>query len=149
MLSEAPRHDGSAWTDFMANALQRASTGSTLEVRGTLTHLAGLVLEATGLQVPVGSQCRVCMPEQPPVLAEVVGFAGRPRVPDAGRAMCTACRAAPAWCRRRPMCRCRAWAMAPSRRLCRSRACCGCPWAMACWDGWSTPRACRWTTRAR
>jgi hypothetical protein len=30
-----------------------------LEVSGTLTRLAGLVLEAVGLKVPVGSQCLI------------------------------------------------------------------------------------------
>ena len=44
-------------------------------MRGTLTRLTGLVLEATGIRVPVGSQCLVSMKSQPPVLAEVVGFA--------------------------------------------------------------------------
>ena len=47
-----------------------------LETRGTLTRLTGLVLEATGIRVPVGSQCQVQMNGQEPVLAEVVGFAG-------------------------------------------------------------------------
>jgi len=58
----------------MATALQRARAGSQLEVRGTLTRLAGLVLEATGISVPVGSQCRIFVDGQAPVLSEVVGF---------------------------------------------------------------------------
>lgn len=59
----------------MDDARKRVNTGCTLEVRGTLTRLTGLVLEATGIRVPVGSQCLVSMKSQPPVLAEVVGFA--------------------------------------------------------------------------
>ncbi|MGN1055214.1 MAG: flagellar protein export ATPase FliI [Comamonas sp.] len=47
-----------------------------LHSHGTLTRLTGLVLEASGLRVPVGSQCHLSMPGQEPVLAEVVGFAG-------------------------------------------------------------------------
>jgi len=47
---------------------------SSLEVRGTLTKLTGLVLEASGIRVPVGSQCVVTMKAREPVLAEVVGF---------------------------------------------------------------------------
>ncbi|KQP13785.1 flagellar protein export ATPase FliI [Pseudorhodoferax sp. Leaf267] len=74
MTTEAP--DTPAWSGLLDNALARARAGSTLEVRGTLTRLAGLVLEATGVQVPVGSQVRISMPGQPPVLAEVVGFSG-------------------------------------------------------------------------
>ncbi|HVR54145.1 MAG TPA: flagellar protein export ATPase FliI [Pseudorhodoferax sp.] len=60
----------------MASALARVRTGRPLEVRGTLTRLAGLVLEATGVRVPVGAQVHIQMPGQSPVLAEVVGFAG-------------------------------------------------------------------------
>ena len=58
--------------------------GRTLEARGTLTRLAGLVLEASGLRMPVGSQCLVAMQAQEPVLAEVVGFAGRTFLMPAG-----------------------------------------------------------------
>jgi flagellum-specific ATP synthase len=62
------------WPQFMAAARNRVNTGCALEVRGTLTRLTGLVLEATGIRVPVGSQCMVSMRGRPPVLAEVVGF---------------------------------------------------------------------------
>ena len=62
------------WQQFMDDAHSRASSDCTLEVRGTLTRLTGLVLEATGIRVPVGSQCLVSMKSQTPVLAEVVGF---------------------------------------------------------------------------
>src|SRR5450830_2079286 len=58
----------------MDDARKRVNTSCTLEVRGTLTRLTGLVLEATGIRVPVGSQCLVSMKSQTPVLAEVVGF---------------------------------------------------------------------------
>lgn len=62
------------WQLFLDDAHKRVSTGCALEVRGTLTRLTGLVLEATGIRVPVGSQCLVSMKSQTPVLAEVVGF---------------------------------------------------------------------------
>ncbi|RYF25898.1 MAG: flagellar protein export ATPase FliI [Comamonadaceae bacterium] len=64
------------WTGFIGDARARVEGGVALETRGTLTRLTGLVLEAAGIRVPVGSQCLVQMPEQEPVLAEVVGFAG-------------------------------------------------------------------------
>ena len=70
MLADQP----AAWEQFLGDACGRVQQGSTLEVRGTLTRLAGLVLETTGLRVPVGSQCLVSMPSMAPVLAEVVGF---------------------------------------------------------------------------
>ncbi|MBK9443367.1 MAG: flagellar protein export ATPase FliI [Comamonadaceae bacterium] len=62
------------WQTFLADAQKRVQTSSTLAVRGTLTRLTGLVLEAVGIRVPVGSQCWVTMKSQTPVLAEVVGF---------------------------------------------------------------------------
>jgi flagellum-specific ATP synthase len=63
------------WADFFQGTLHRVATaGTTLEVRGTLTRLAGLVLEASGIRAPVGSQCLISMKSQLPVLAEVVGF---------------------------------------------------------------------------
>jgi flagellum-specific ATP synthase len=64
------------WADYLRGACQSVEYDSTLEVRGTLTRLTGLVLEATGIRVPVGSQCVVNMKARPPVLAEVVGFSG-------------------------------------------------------------------------
>ncbi len=66
----------SAWSDYLVRARQAVAQDSSLEVRGTLTRLTGLVLEATGIRVPVGSQCVVSMKARSPVLAEVVGFAG-------------------------------------------------------------------------
>ena len=62
------------WHTFLQDAQQRVRAGSQLEIRGTLTRLTGLVLEAVGIRVPVGSQCWVRMKAQAPVLAEVVGF---------------------------------------------------------------------------
>ena len=69
-----PPEDAPAWSRFMDDALQRVQAGTVLEARGTLTRLAGLVLEAVGIRVPVGSQCNVVMDGAAPVLVEVVGF---------------------------------------------------------------------------
>lgn len=62
------------WARYLQGATHNLRQQSTLEARGTLTRLTGLVLEASGLRVPVGSQCVVTAPSKPPVLAEVVGF---------------------------------------------------------------------------
>ncbi len=62
------------WDQFMSDARDCADAHNPLEVRGTLTRLAGLVLEAVGLRVPVGSQCLIANGTRAPVLAEVVGF---------------------------------------------------------------------------
>ncbi|MEG0414375.1 MAG: flagellum-specific ATP synthase FliI, partial [Comamonas sp.] len=55
---------------------ERVNQPMPLHSHGTLTRLTGLVLEASGLRVPVGSQCHLQMPGGEPILAEVVGFAG-------------------------------------------------------------------------
>ena len=64
------------WAQYMDDLRIGANVHTPLEVRGTLTRLAGLVLEAVGLRVPVGSQCLIANGKREPVLAEVVGFAG-------------------------------------------------------------------------
>ncbi|WP_439517878.1 flagellar protein export ATPase FliI [Hydrogenophaga sp.] len=64
----------SRWGHFMDDVRANAKVDTPLEVRGTLTRLAGLVLEAVGLKVPVGSQCLISNGRKEPVLAEVVGF---------------------------------------------------------------------------
>ena len=71
-----PVETSSSWLKFIGDARFRAAEDPGLETQGTLTRLAGLVLEATGIRVPVGSQCMVQMPGHAPVLAEVVGFSG-------------------------------------------------------------------------
>lgn len=64
------------WTHYLEHAGALVAQDTTLEVRGTLTRLAGLVLEASGMRAPVGSQCVVSMGQGESVLAEVVGFNG-------------------------------------------------------------------------
>ena len=64
----------SKWQNYLDRVRNTVATQSTLEVRGTLTRLTGLVLEASGIRVPVGSQCLIKMKTNEPVLAEVVGF---------------------------------------------------------------------------
>ena len=62
--------------DMLRVGRERVNQPLPLHSHGTLTRLTGLVLEASGLRVPVGSQCHLQMPGAEPVLAEVVGFAG-------------------------------------------------------------------------
>ncbi len=71
-----PEHTDNKWQLYLERVRKSTMQGSTLEVRGTLTRLTGLVLEASGIRVPVGAQCVVSMRDQTPVLAEVVGFSG-------------------------------------------------------------------------
>ena len=65
-----------SWQQFMSQARARYAQPVPLECRGRLTKLTGMVLEASGLRVPVGAQCHIHQAGQEPVLAEVVGFAG-------------------------------------------------------------------------
>ena len=64
------------WMRYLDDLQNFAGGPVPLETQGTLVKVAGLVLEASGVRVPVGSVCEVRMPAQPPVLAEVVGFSG-------------------------------------------------------------------------
>jgi len=64
------------WTQWLADVEQHAALPQPLETVGVLLRVTGLVLEAAGVRVPVGSVCEVHSPGQAPVLAEVVGFSG-------------------------------------------------------------------------
>ena len=64
------------WQRFFSDLTQQSARPHALQAQGLLVRVAGLVLEAAGLRLPVGSVCEVRMPGQPPVLAEVVGFSG-------------------------------------------------------------------------
>ncbi len=71
-LAQRARH----WQRYLADVQEYAAVPQPLETVGTLLRVTGLVLEAAGVRVPVGSVCEVLCPGQPPVLAEVVGFNG-------------------------------------------------------------------------
>ena len=64
------------WSTYLAALVAQAEYPEPLETVGTLVRVAGLVLEAAGVRVPVGSICEVRSPGLPTVLAEVVGFNG-------------------------------------------------------------------------
>ncbi|MCH7345845.1 flagellar protein export ATPase FliI [Pelomonas sp. CA6] len=72
------------WQQYLDDLESFAANPVGLEPQGKLVRVAGLVLEATGVKVPVGSVCEIHMPSsaanprrgQRPVQAEVVGFSG-------------------------------------------------------------------------
>lgn len=75
------RHDVAMdrWNRFLDDLDACAGTKMPLENQGKLVRVAGLVLEAAGLRLPVGAVCEIHSEtrlESTPVLAEVVGFAG-------------------------------------------------------------------------
>ena len=67
---------GQRFSRYFADLQDYAAVVQPLETVGTLLRVTGLVLEAAGVRVPVGSVCEVHCPGQPPALAEVVGFSG-------------------------------------------------------------------------
>ena len=64
------------WSRYLADLQDYAALPLPLASSGTLVRVTGLVLEAAGVRVPVGSVCEVRAEGQPAVLAEVVGFNG-------------------------------------------------------------------------
>jgi len=58
---------------LMEQAAAIAATTNLFELRGTVTEVAGLVIEATGPRVPVGSQVDIRIPGKT-ISAQVVGF---------------------------------------------------------------------------
>ncbi|MDX9845266.1 MAG: flagellar protein export ATPase FliI [Aquabacterium sp.] len=68
-----------SWNRYFDDLDRCAATPMPLESQGKLVRVAGLVLEAAGLRLPVGAVCEIhseSRVEKTPVLAEVVGFAG-------------------------------------------------------------------------
>jgi len=72
-----PVHDHiERWQRFLAHCQESATHAEPLWPCGRLTRINGLVMEATGLKLPLGSTCRIIPGSGTPVEAEVVGFAG-------------------------------------------------------------------------
>ncbi len=62
--------------EYLADCRRAVSFVQPWAESGRLTRVAGLVMEAVGLRLPIGSQCLVQVPGGPSVDAEVVGFSG-------------------------------------------------------------------------
>ena len=75
LTPELPDH-ASRWNSFLNNCGTAASNAQPLWPVGRLTRINGLVMEAAGLKLPLGSSCRIYPLSGAPVEAEVVGFAG-------------------------------------------------------------------------
>jgi len=65
-----------SFSRFLAQSAAIAAAAQPMLVRGRLTRVAGLVMEAVGLKLPLGSQVMVVQDESLRVDAEVVGFSG-------------------------------------------------------------------------
>ncbi|WP_295006471.1 flagellar protein export ATPase FliI [uncultured Dechloromonas sp.] len=75
-LSTPPPDHIGRWRRFLANCQAAASQAQPLWATGRLTRINGLVMEASGLKLPLGSTCRIIPGGGTPVEAEVVGFSG-------------------------------------------------------------------------
>lgn len=64
------------WQDFIRNCQQLVTPVNPYLISGTLTRVAGLVMEAVGLKLAVGTSCLVLLPNGNNITAEVVGFSG-------------------------------------------------------------------------
>ncbi|MBA3998398.1 MAG: flagellar protein export ATPase FliI [Candidatus Accumulibacter sp.] len=76
MSDEAPPGHRDRWRLFLDNCRDAATHADPLLSSGHLTRINGLVLEAAGLKLPLGSSSRILPPGGTPIEAEVVGFNG-------------------------------------------------------------------------
>ncbi len=77
MLDDVQTNDHLArWRDFLDGCLEAAQHAKPLLSSGHLTRINGLVMEASGLKLPLGSSCRILPLGGSPIEAEVVGFNG-------------------------------------------------------------------------
>ena len=79
LLAQRLQARGQRWQRHRSDLQDYAQLPQPLESVGTLLRVTGLVLEAAGVRVPVGSVCEIHADGQAPgrpVLAEVVGFSG-------------------------------------------------------------------------
>ena len=132
----APRAD---WQRYLADLRSFAAEPEPLESAGPLVRVTGLVLEAAGVRVPVGSVCEVRMARRPAAGAGRGGrLRRRPRLPDAHRR-----RARPGQRRARgaarpaPVRAARARRRAATRGAAAKTAACTCRSATACSAAWS------------
>ncbi len=71
----APPDHAERWRTFLNHCQSAATNAPPLWATGRLTRINGLVMEAAGLKLPLGSSCRIVPAGGTPVEAEVVGFA--------------------------------------------------------------------------
>lgn len=75
-LTPKPPDHAACWNGFLHNCSIALANAQPLWPIGRLTRINGLVMEAAGLKLPLGSSCKIYPPTGAPVEAEVVGFAG-------------------------------------------------------------------------
>jgi flagellum-specific ATP synthase len=76
MDANTPNHYLDRWNTFLENCRETVTQATPLSASGHLTRINGLVMEAAGLKLPLGSSCRITPAGGSPIEAEVVGFNG-------------------------------------------------------------------------
>ena len=76
MTGSSPSDFGARCAAFLRDCGRAGGAVNPFDTRGKLTRVAGLVMESTGLKLPLGSVCMVEQREGGSVEAEVVGFHG-------------------------------------------------------------------------
>lgn len=61
---------------YLVDCRSHAETAQPMEISGRLTRVAGVVMEASGLRLPLGATCHIVQQGQHPAEAEIVGFHG-------------------------------------------------------------------------
>ena len=69
-------HHCHEWQTFLSNCREQLTEVAPFQTSGRLTRINGLVMEASGLRLALGASCRIQVPGDGMVEAEVVGFAG-------------------------------------------------------------------------
>jgi len=69
-------HHCHEWQTFLSNCREQLAEVAPFQTSGRLTRINGLVMEASGLRLALGASCRIQVPGDGMVEAEVVGFAG-------------------------------------------------------------------------
>ena len=75
-LPELPNQPLQRWKQHLRNCTAAVPSSTPWLVTGRLTRVAGLVMEAVGIRLAVGSSCVIHLPDGHNVDAEVVGFSG-------------------------------------------------------------------------
>jgi flagellum-specific ATP synthase len=70
------RDHAAVWRKYLSDNLDLLETVTPLQACGRLTRINGLVMEAEGIKLPLGSSCRIAAQNGGTVEAEVVGFNG-------------------------------------------------------------------------
>lgn len=64
------------WISYIRDCGELLRLTEPLEISGRVTRMTGLVMEAIGIKLPVGSACTIPLPDGSKIEAEVVGFDG-------------------------------------------------------------------------